>query len=168
MAYIVSGFNGEQLGAFLMVAGIGAPWALGLLTIGALVGALGRKYATAGKMHYTVVIATIVFGSASFLAFKSNQNEQNRIEEERLAVDFVKQNQEVLAQVGGNPRVWLSMSSLNRSGEAIRYELSVNGEKTIRAIVDVSRQSGRPVFNLACTLTRAAGRDDPYKHPCKQ
>jgi hypothetical protein len=165
--YVVSNFQGEQRGVLLMAVAIGGPWAVGLLAIGALVGAWSRKYATTGKLRYTAVIATIVFGSAAVLIFKSDQNEHNEIEQKQLALDFVKQNQEIMRQVGGNAEVDVVTAGMT-GNKTVSYDIGVRGQKTIYAIVEVSRQSGKPVFTLACTTSLYFGHRDPHKHPCTQ
>ena len=83
-------------------------------------------------------------------------------------LEFVKQNSAVLREVGGNARIDLVSYRKSGNGSVIFYDISVQGTKTVYAIVNVSRESGQPVFSLACTTPLYMGMRDAYKHPCDQ
>lgn len=85
------------------------------------------------------------------------------------AINFVKGNSEVLREVGAIKGVGRVVST-RKSGETIpsRYELSVSGDKSAYAIVDVTRSSGMAKFSLACLTQLSLGRRDPFKDACKQ
>jgi hypothetical protein len=164
-AYILSRYEDEQQGVISGVVVIGGPLAAGFVAVGALVGSWGRKYAANGKAQYTLLISAIVFGSAAFLVFNSGRHEQAMIDQEHLALEFVKQNKEVMQEVGGHGKVSLVSSNIEHN-TTVSYNISVRGAKRVDVTVDVSRQAGKPAFTLACITE--IGRRDPYKHPCNR
>jgi hypothetical protein len=108
-------------------------------------------------------IAAFVAGSLSLIA--ANQNKINAEDEKRRALDFVKQNETVMQEVGGNGKVGLVSYTTARNG-SVTYDIGVYGTKTIYAIVVASRNSGTSSFTLACTTPLYMGQRDPFK-PCK-
>lgn len=149
VAYMGSRFEGEQRGVLLMVVGIGGPWAAGLVGFGALLGSLTSKLATAGKRRYVLLISAVAVGTAAFAMVNSTRQAQSMAEEKQLAVEYVKQRQDIMQEAGGKVSVSL-VSSLIRHDRHTLYDIGVHGEKTMYAIVEVSRASGKPVFTLAC------------------
>ena len=97
-----------------------------------------------------------------------NLNKTNVEKEEELALDFVKQNEAVMQEVGGNGTVHLVSSTMSKDGLAIYYDIGVVGTRTIYAIVEVSKKDGTSHFTLACTTPLYTGQRDSFKHPCKQ
>lgn len=85
------------------------------------------------------------------------------------AIEFVKNNKDVLREVGSIKGVG-RVASRKKHGETIpsRYELSVGGDRSAYAIVDVSRSSGVAQFTLACLTHLSLGMRDPFKDACKQ
>lgn len=85
------------------------------------------------------------------------------------AADFVKSNKEVMREVGTIKGVGRVAGTM-KHGETIpsRYELSVGGDRSAYAIVDVSRSSGEARFTLACLAHLSLGQRDPFKDVCKQ
>jgi hypothetical protein len=84
-------------------------------------------------------------------------------------VDFVKNDKDVVRAVGSIKGVGLE-SYTKKPGELLpsRYIVSVGGDKSGYAVVDVSRTSGDTKFTLACVAHLSLGRRDPFKDVCKQ
>ncbi|MBM6579561.1 hypothetical protein ILT44_05150 [Microvirga sp. BT689] len=164
-AYILSGYQGEQQGVLFGAVMIGGPLAAGLVTVGALVGSWGRKYAANGKARSALLIAAIIFSSAAFLVFKSVQHYQAMIDQERLALEFVKQSKEVVQEVGSDANANVMMHKVQHD-TTVGYDIFVRGSKILYVTVEVSRQAGKPIFSLAC-ITRTSQRD-LYEHSCKR
>jgi hypothetical protein len=72
-------------------------------------------------------------------------------DEQWQAVDFVKGSKDVIREVGTIKNV-TPLSSRTEHGEIYpsRYALSVVGEKSTTAVVNVSRSFGSVEFTLAC------------------
>lgn len=72
-------------------------------------------------------------------------------EEQQQAIDFLRNNEVVVREVGGIKDVIPSMN-LSKHGESLpsRYVLSVHGVKSTSAVLNVSRASGNAKFTLAC------------------
>lgn len=96
--------------------------------------------------------------------------ENQTIEKEwQQATDFVKNNKDVILEVGNIKGVGRE-SSKKKAGEALpsRYIVSVGGDKSAYAVVDASRSSGNVQFTLACLTHLSLGMRDPFKDECKQ
>lgn len=102
-----------------------------------------------------------------FILYTNRQHKTSLTVEKQLALDFVKQNKKVMQEAGGRSTVVLN-SFNTAQDEVVYYDISVYGEKTIYAIVEVSHASEIPAFTLACTTSLGMGSRDPYKHPCRQ
>lgn len=96
--------------------------------------------------------------------------ENQTIENEWLqATDFVKSNKDVIREVGSIKRVGRE-SSKKKAGESLpsRYIVSVGGDRSAYAVINVSRVSGTTQFALACLTHLSLGMRDPFKDECKQ
>jgi hypothetical protein len=94
---------------------------------------------------------------------------QTRKEEERLAFDYVKNNKQIIKLVGGSVETSpASPTSYSNDRNKGRYDFSIMGAKTIYAIVDVNRSSGKPEFSLACVTTLSMGAREAFKDVCTQ
>lgn len=87
----------------------------------------------------------------------------------RLIMEFVKNNAEVIREVGTIRGIGRE-SYTQRPGEIVpsRYIASVGGERSAYAVIDVSRAGGKAVFSLACLAHLSLGQRDPFKDVCKQ
>lgn len=96
--------------------------------------------------------------------------ENQTIENEWLqATDFVKGNKDVIREVGSIKGVGRE-SSKKKAGETLpsRYIVSVGGDRSAYAVINVSRLSGNTQFTLACLTHLSLGMRDPFKDECKQ
>ncbi|QOL49362.1 hypothetical protein [Massilia litorea] len=118
------------------------------------------------KSSKVAVLSIVAFVAGSLSLIAGNQNKINAEDEKRRALDFVKQNETVMQEVGGNGKVDLVSYTTARNG-SVTYDIGVYGTKTIYAIVVASRNSGTSNFTLACTTPLYMGQRDPFK-PCKQ
>jgi len=86
----------------------------------------------------------------------------------RLIIEFVKANADVIKEVGSIKGVGRE-SYVRKSGEVVpsRYIASVGGDRSVYAVIDVSR-SGDVAFSLACLTHRSLGQRDPFKDICAQ
>lgn len=92
------------------------------------------------------------------------------IEKEWLQVmAFVKNDKDVARAVGAVKGVGRESSTM-KPGEIVpsRYTVSVGGDKSGYAIVDVLRPSGGAQFTLVCFTQLSLGQRDPHKDVCKQ
>lgn len=86
-----------------------------------------------------------------------------------LVLDFVKNHKDVIREAGGVGEVSPAISRIQSQATLPdRYEVSVSGNKTIYAIVDVSRSAGDAKFTLACISHLSHGHREAFKDPCKQ
>lgn len=108
-----------------------------------------------------VVVAVVV------LLIRNNQNEAASIREKALALEFVRNNTEIMREVGGGGRVDL-VAYTKASNKPAIYDIGVHGTKTLYAIVEASRGSPMPTFKLVCTTPLYVGQRDPFKSPCQQ
>lgn len=71
--------------------------------------------------------------------------------EQRQAIDFLRNNEAVIREVGGIKDV-IPSRSLMKHGESFpsRYVFSVYGLKSTQAVLNVTRASGDAQFTLAC------------------
>lgn len=85
-----------------------------------------------------------------------------------LVIEFVERNTDVIREVGPIKGVGRE-SYIRKSGEIVpsRYIASVGGDRSVYAVIDVSR-SGEVAFSLACLTHRSLGQRDPFKDICKQ
>lgn len=89
--------------------------------------------------------------------------------EHARVVELVKNQREVIRAVGVVRDV--SSGSYTVPHDHLlpsRYEVVVKGDKTVFAIVDVSRDASKAEFKLACLVRTPIGHRDPFKDPCKQ
>ena len=88
--------------------------------------------------------------------------------EEALVLEFVKRQRAVGEAVGETFRASISTTSL-RDGTAFRYEIHVSSvERTVYAIVDVSRSWGRTEFSLACVTPIGYANRQSGTDPCRR
>lgn len=118
------------------------------------------------KSIKVAVLSIVAFAAGSLSLIAGNQNKINAEDEKRRALDFVKQNETVMQEVGGNGKVDLVSYTTARNG-SVTYDIGVHGTKTIYAIVVTSRNSGTSNFTLACITPLYMGQRDRFK-PCKQ
>lgn len=110
--------------------------------------------------QYTALIFVVIFLLGIFIIYNNRQNKMSVSEEKQLVLEFVKRDKQIMQNVGGSGTVNLQMVNM-RDNKPLSYYVGVNGVKTIYAIVDVSRGSGKPVFTIACTY-------EDWEHPCRQ
>lgn len=110
--------------------------------------------------RYKALIFVVIFLLGIFTIYNNRQNKRSVSEETQLVLEFVKQDMQIMQNVGGNGTVNLQMVKMT-DNKPLSYYVGVNGVKTIYAIVDVSRGSGKPVFTITCTY-------DDWEHPCRQ
>lgn len=122
------------------------------------------------KEHISIKSAALsitAFVAAALSLIVGHQNKINAEDEKKLALDFVKQYESVMQEVGGNGKVDLVSYSKANNGSVNFYDIGVYGTKTIYAIVEPPK-SGSSNFTLVCTTPINMGQRDPFKHPCKQ
>ena len=94
---------------------------------------------------------------------------QTRKEEERLALDYITHNDQVIKLAGGTVKTFPASSTIySNDRNKGRYDFSITGPKTFYAIVDVNRSSGKPAFSLACVTTLSMGYREAGKDACTQ
>lgn len=117
--------------------------------------------------NMAIISVAIYVAIVPFIIYTNRQHKTSLTVEKQLALDFVKQNKKVMQEAGGRSTVVLD--SINtKNDKVVYYDISIYGEKTIYAIVEVSHSSEIPAFTLACTTSLSMGSRDPYKHPCRQ
>lgn len=86
-----------------------------------------------------------------------------------LVLDFVKNNKDVIREVGTIKGVGRESSTM-KQGEIIpsRYIVTVGGDRSAYAVIDVSRITNDTKFSLACLTHLSLGQRDPFKDVCKQ
>jgi hypothetical protein len=94
---------------------------------------------------------------------------QTRKEEERLALEYITHNDQVIKLAGGTVKTFPASSTIySNDRNKGRYDFSITGHRTFYAIVDVNRSSGKPVFSLACVTTLSMGYREAGKDACTQ
>jgi hypothetical protein len=93
------------------------------------------------------------------------EHKQDLKDEQFLAQEFVRNNPVVIQAAGDKFSVFPAVTV---GSVPIRYEFSVRSDATVFAIVDVSRETGNPVFTLACITPISIGYRDSSKDPCAQ
>lgn len=116
--------------------------------------------------YWTFGVIVVVIGAVVLLV-RNHLNEDASVREKALALEFVRNNQEILQAVGGNGRVDLVSYTKAQNGPST-YDIGVYGTRTFYAIVEVSASSQVPTFKLLCTTSLYIGQRDPFKHPCQQ
>jgi hypothetical protein len=115
----------------------------------------------------SIAISVLIFISAIIILILARQNNNIQVNEKQLAIEFVKNNAKISLEAGGKTEV--SLVSTTMLGRVpTMYEISVHGEKTIFAIVEVSRTAKPATFILSCTTEISSGYREAYKHPCEQ
>ncbi len=111
--------------------------------------------------------AILAFCVAIVYLILEHGNETNAQSIKMLVLDFVKNNEAVMREVGASEQASLVSWQTGRDGSGT-YDVEVRGTKTIYAIVEASRKSSTAQFTLVCTTPLYIGQRDPFKHPCKQ
>jgi hypothetical protein len=105
-------------------------------------------------------MVALVVVIAGMLRLESNKRQQTMANEEQHALEFVRNNSEVLEAAGSNEQVDLIGKSMSH-GLPSRYLISVgNRARTRIAVVGVSRSEGNTTFSLACITTYKAAWQD--------
>jgi len=134
-----------------------------LLVSAGVSGSRSRKRRVASGAFVLMVLVAV--GAAGLYWMNQKKQKQNLKDEQFLAQEFVRKNPTVIQAVGEKFEVYPAVVV----GQVpIRYEFSVRSDATVYAIVDVSRESGRPEFSLACMTPVSIGYRDSSKHPCAQ
>lgn len=115
----------------------------------------------------SIVFSILIFISAITVLIIANQKNNTRVNEKQSAIELVKNNAKISQEAGGKTDISL-VSTKMLDGVPVMYEISVRGEKTIYAIVEVSRTTKPATFILSCTTEISSGYREAYKHPCEQ
>lgn len=115
----------------------------------------------------SVVISILAFISAVIILIFAHQNNNTRVNEKQSAIEFVKNNAKISQEAGGKTDISLVSTNMT-DGVPVMYEISIRGEKTIYAIVEVSRTTKPATFILSCTTEISSGYREAYKDPCEQ
>lgn len=137
--------------------------AITLLVYGGVSGDRSKKRRTASVSFALLVLVAICAVGIYWIG--QNKQKQSLKHEQFLAQAFVMKNPSVIQAAGETFEVYPAVVV----GQIpIRYEFSVKSDAMMYAIVDVSRESGHPVFSLACITSTSIGYRDSSKHPCAQ
>jgi hypothetical protein len=115
---------------------------------------------------WAIGILVIFIGAVTFL-IRAHQPRATVVDERALAVEFVRNNAEVMQAAGGNGEVSLLGYSQTQNEPAM-YEVAVYGAQTLHVFVEASQSAAEPEFRLLCTTPLAYGDRDASKHPCEQ
>ena len=145
-------------------------WSLlvfGIAFLYALVSSARQAAPDIGKpLYWPIVVVVFVIGAVVVL-IQGHRSETASVNEKALALEFVRTNSEVLQMVGGEAKIDL-VSYTKSQGKPIVYDISVRGNRTLYAIVEVSGATTAPTFKLLCVTPLYMGQRDPFKHPCEQ
>lgn len=112
-----------------------------------------------------VVVACCLIG-AVVLLIQNHRGEKAAVAEKAMALDFVRNNSEIMRMVGGQGRVDL-VSYTRSQGKPNVYDIGVYGSSTLYAIVEPA--GGTPAaFRLLCVTPLYMGQRAPFRHPCDQ
>jgi hypothetical protein len=129
---------------------------------------------TAGSRSYKLRVATLWFTSAIVLVclvasgvwWKHQLEKQDHAHSRELALRLVEQNDAVIRVAGGRPTVSVSEVT-STHGTITRYDLSVDGERRIYAVVKVAQVDGAPSLSLACITAKSPGQREAFKDVCQ-
>ncbi len=94
---------------------------------------------------------------------------QRKKDEQQLALDFVTHNDQLIKLVGGQVKaVPASSTTYSNDSKRARYEFSIVGSRSLFAIVEVNRSSGKPALVLACVTTLSLGHREASREACSQ
>lgn len=145
-------------------------WSLvvfGVSFLYALVNSAG-KIAKDGDRSWCWPIIVVVFVIWAMIGLIQGVRSQTAfVNEKELVLEFVRTNSEVLQMVGGKPKTDIVVYKRGR-GRTISYEIGVEGNITLYAIVEVSGTTMAPTFKLMCMTPIRIGQRDSFKHPCEQ
>ncbi|HEV2608526.1 MAG TPA: hypothetical protein VGT79_11160 [Xanthomonadaceae bacterium] len=110
-------------------------------------------------------VLTLAMTAVAGYSWHRREQQQTAKREESSVLEFVRNNQSVVQAAGGGT-VTVSLSTLEKSHGVVRYEVYVHGDKTIFAIVNVSRPMTGPTFTLACVTPISFGQREAFKDPC--
>lgn len=114
------------------------------------------------------LLLVIAVTAATGVLWLRHEQKQREIEiEQRLVLDFVREEKRV-AEAAGGPFTTSLMATTLVQGTPVRYEVAVYAPNTVYALVDVARSPSGPVFSLACVTPLSLGKRDPFKDPCRQ
>jgi hypothetical protein len=85
---------------------------------------------------------------------------------EAQVLAYVAANPTVMSAAGGTPKVSLESRRMTRFSSTVEYDVAVDGEQTVFAIVRVERGWGRSKFVLACITPLSLGYRDAAKDSC--
>lgn len=92
--------------------------------------------------------------------------ESERASSNAQALAFVAANSAAMAAAGGTPKVSLASRTETKHGETIEYDVAVEGERTVFAIVKVEQVKGRSKLVLACITPLSLGYRESGKDAC--
>ena len=145
-------------------------WSLVVFGVGflyAFVTTTNRPIPQSRKAGYWPIVVLAVVVMAVILLVQNHQSEAASVREKALALEFVRNNSEVMQMVGGQGRVNLATTRKSR-GKPTIYDIGVYGTNRLYAIVEATSGNPVPVFRLVCVTPISMGGRDPFKHPCEQ
>jgi hypothetical protein len=124
--------------------------------------------------YWTSGVIVVVVGSVLLLV-RNHRDEDASVREKALALEFVRNNTEIMRKVGNNLEVYPASYTTASDGQRVRYVFSVSAKSlsvadqnasTVYAVVGISRSTGFPAFSLECVTF--PGQRISFNDPCRQ
>lgn len=157
-------------GGLALVLAFFGPVIVLIYCFGLLTGALTRKLSSKGKKIYAIIVTLIVLCGSSFYVLHTKQKDVNLKNEELLALDYVKNNPDVILSAGGDRYEVYPFSSTKAATDNLpeKYTISVSGKNKIYVTVKVSRASSHPDFKLLCIADESSKNIETSNDACDE
>jgi hypothetical protein len=123
--------------------------------------------------YWTSGVIVVVIGSV-LLLIQNHRSEDASVREEALALEYVRNNTEIMRKVGNKLEVYPASYTTASDGQRVRYIFSVSAKNlsveeqnasTVYAVVGISRSTGLPMFSLECVTV--PGQRISFNDPCR-
>lgn len=141
------------------------PWAiiagavLSTITFGIAIATIEVFQATKGDVDqkrkrsitvFLILVTVVVFAGAS-LYIRGEHRKKNAEKVQKLALDFVRHNAEIIRVTGPNPDISVAGTSLSPDGRPVGFTISVTIKReTYFATVEIEHFKDLPKFSLKC------------------
>jgi hypothetical protein len=160
-------------GAIALLNAIVAPKPHWLVSIfaAAVVGGLAAAWVPAVG-HALINVAMPIFAMVREVGKMPQRKDERRLaaaarDEERWRAGVFAVTQDKVQEASGGTYKTTVVTPVELNGVPVRYVVSVAGDKTVYAIVDVSRSGKSVEFKLACLRQRDPGPLEPLENPCQ-
>jgi hypothetical protein len=146
-------------------------WSLVLFFVILVLGLLLYRHPSSNQQQTghpsVVVIAFVAIVAAVGQIFSSHGRQAAENLERHLAVEFVRNNADLMQMAGADAKASLLTAPSRKNIHGL-YDIALRGDNTFYVIVEVSRDAKGPTFTLLCTTKLYLSHRDVAKHPCQQ